>query len=99
MKVVIDLQEGFEDDEVEIFDNEKRVLKAENVKTRKQIGLASSNEVDLKGNKATLRVEVPSRNIDERREIQLSDDLHIAISISDGNKLTWKVQSSPFYYM
>jgi hypothetical protein len=99
MKVVIDLQEGFENDEVEIFDNEKRVFKADNVKTRTQIGLASSNEVDLEGNKATLRVEVPSRNIDERREIQLTDDLHIAISISDGNELTWKIQNSPFFYM
>lgn len=99
MKVVIDLQEGFENDEVEIFDNEKRVFKAENVKTRTQIGLASSTEVDLAGKKASLRVEVPSRNIDERRDVEVSDNLHIAISISDGNKLNWKVQNSPFFYM
>jgi hypothetical protein len=99
MKVVIDLQEGFENDKVEIFDNEKRVFKAESVKTRTQIGLASSTEVDLKGDKVNLRVEVPSRNIDERRDVELTDNLHIAISISDGNKLNWKVQNSPFFYM
>ena len=99
MKVFIDLQEGFENDEVSIFDKQKKIFKAENVKTRTQIGLATSLEVELSGEKANLRIAIPSRNINEKKEITLTDNLHIAVSVTEENKLDWKLSDSPFFYM
>lgn len=99
MKVAIDLQEGFENDEVLIFDKEKKIFQSENVKTRTQIGLAKSVEVELSGEKAHLRVEIPSRNISEKKEIELTENLHIAVSVTEDDKLDWRMSESPFYYM
>ncbi len=99
MKVIIDLQEGFENEEVLIFDKQKKIFQSENVKTRTQIGFATSIEVELSGEKANLRIDIPSRNISEKKEVTLTDNLHIAVSVMDGNKLDWKMSDSPFFYM
>lgn len=99
MKLCFDLQEGFENDEVLIFDNQKKIFQAEKVKTRTQIGFATSLEVELSGEKANLRIDIPSRNISEKKEITLTDNLHIAVSVTEENKLDWKLSDSPFFYM
>jgi len=99
MKVSIDLQEGFFNDEVTIFEKDKKIFQAENVKTRTQIGLAASFAAEMTGKKTTLRVVVPSHQIDVKKEIELAENLHIAISVTEENKLEWKLSEAPFMYM
>ena len=99
MKVSIDLQEGFSNDEVTIFEKDKKIYQAENVKTRTQIGLAASFATELTGKKTTLRMVVPSRRIDEKKEIEPTENLHIAVSVTEENKLEWKLSEAPFMYM
>lgn len=99
MKVSIDLQEGFAGDEVTIFASDKKIYAGENIKTRMQIGLAASVEAEIPGAKTTLRVVVPSRRIDEKKEIELTENLYIAVSLTEDDKLVWKTSEAPFMYM
>ncbi len=99
MKVSIDLQEGFFKDKVTIFEKNKEIYQAENIKTRTQIGLAASFEAELTGEKTTLRVVVPTRRIDEKKEIELTENLHIGVTVTEENKLEWKLSEAPFMYM
>jgi hypothetical protein len=99
MKVSIDLQEGFFKDEVTVFDNDKKIYQDENVKTRTQIGLAASFDAEMKGNETTLRILIPTRQIDEKKQITLIENLHIAVSVTEENKLEWKLSEAPFMYM
>ena len=98
MKVSIDLQEGFFNDEVTIFEKDKKIYHAEKIKTRMQIGLAASFEVELSGEKTTLRIVIPNRQIDEKKEIELAENLHVAISLTEDDKLEWKMSEAPFMY-
>ena len=68
MKVSIDLQEGFFNDEVTIFQKNVKIYHAEKIKTRTQIGLAASFEAELPGEKTTLRIIIPNRQIDEKKK-------------------------------
>jgi len=48
---------------------------------------------------STLRLVVPSHQIDVKKEIELAENLHIAISVTEENKLEWKLSEAPFMYM
>ena len=98
MKVSIDLQEGFFKDDVTIFEKDKKIYEGEQIKTRTQIGLAASFETEISGEKTTLRIVVPNRQIDEKKEVELAENLHIAISLTEDGKLKWKMSEAPFMY-
>lgn len=100
MNITIDFQEGFKDDEIVVYENKKKVFQTdETVSTRMQIGLAKSVEFETKSKKADIKVEIPSRNISETREVELKDNLRIGVSVTEDNKLEWKFSTEPFMYM
>jgi hypothetical protein len=100
MSITIDFQEGFKDDEIIVYENKKKVFQTDdNVSTRMQIGLAKSVQLDTKNKKANIKVEIPSRNISETKEVELTDDLRIGVSLTEDNKLEWKFSDAPFMYM
>ena len=98
MKVSIDLQEGFFNDDVTIFEKDKKIYHAEKIKTRMQIGLAASFEAELSGGKTTLRIVIPNRQIDEKKEIELTENMHVAVSVTEDDQLKWKMSEAPFMY-
>lgn len=100
MNITIDFQEGFKDDEIIVYENKKKVFQTDSkVSTRMQIGLAKSVELETKNKKTNIKVEIPSRNISETKEVELKDDLRIGVSLTEDNKLEWKFSNEPFMYM
>jgi flagellar motor switch protein FliM len=99
VKISIDLQEGFSGDEVILREGGKEIYHARNVTTKTQIGLADTFTAELSAGKTILNVIMPSRHIEETREILPAENLHIAVSVTPNNKLEWKLSDSPFYYM
>ncbi len=98
MKVSIDLQEGFFKDDVTIYERDVKIYEGEQIKTRTQIGLAASFEAELEGEKTTLRIVIPNRRIDEKKEIETAENMHIAVSVTEDDKLEWKTSEAPFMY-
>jgi hypothetical protein len=99
MKVTFNLQEGFKDDTVIISNKNKKFFEADDVSTRTQIGLAKSFETEVSNGKIKVKVLIPTRDIEEEKEIDLTANSHIGISIADGEKLEWKMSEMPFMYM
>ena len=98
MKITIDLQEGFDKDEVIIFEKQNKIFHAKDISTRTQIGLAKSIEVELSG-KEPIKIVVPSRGVSEKKKIDVTEGGYIAVSITDENKLDWKSSNVPTMYM
>jgi hypothetical protein len=99
VKIPIDLQEGFSGDEVTFLERGKKVYHAKDITTKTQIGLAATFELEVSEGKTILNVIIPSRHIDETKEIHVTENLHVAVSITEDNKLAWKLSDTPFYYM
>lgn len=99
MKITFNLQEGFKNDKVIIFNKEEKIYEAEDVSTRTQIGLAKSFECNFKEKNPLIKVDIPTRNISEEKKLDTDKDIHIGISIGDNKKLDWKISEHPFMYM
>ena len=99
MKITFNLQEGFKDDKVIIFNKDKKIYEAEDVSTRTQIGLAKSFECNFKEKNLLIRVNIPTRNVSEEKKLDADKDIHIGISIEDHKKIVWKTSEQPFMYM
>ena len=80
----IDLQEGFTDDDVEIYVNAAKVLEKEGVTTKRMLGLASSAEIDVPDGAFVIEVKVPTKNLSKTFSVESSDIPNLGISIHNG---------------
>lgn len=99
MKITFNLQEGFKDDKVIIFDKDEKIYEAEDVSTRNQIGFAKSFEYKCKGKNPLIKIDIPTRNISEEKKIDADTDIYIGISVNESEKLDWNISEEPFMYM
>ena len=95
----IDLQDGFKDDVVIVFGNGEELLRLEAVTSRYQIGLASSQTVQLPAPTVALQIRVPTRRIATELELDAVETGYLAVSIDGAGNLDCRASREPFLYM
>jgi hypothetical protein len=82
--VQIDLQEGFNNDVVEIYVNGQKVLEREGVTTKRVLGLALSSEIEVPDGPVDIEIKVSTKNLSKSFSINASDTPNLGISIQKG---------------
>jgi hypothetical protein len=77
----VDLQDGFNDDEVEIHVNGKQVMRQEGVTTRRVLGFALSFEIDVDDGPVDIEIRVPTRNLSQTTSVEPRDTANVGVSI------------------
>lgn len=95
----IDLQEGFQNDEVVIRIDEQEVYRKAGVQTNLAIALADSVELSVSEGTLNVEVAVPSRSGSESVTVAVQDPTYLAFSITSGGRITHKTSREPFRYM
>lgn len=98
MRLHIALQEGFEGDTVQILVDEQEVLADDKVRTRTQIGLARTVELDRPSGTADIDVRVPRRGIQGRLTVDLQETPYVGVSLSPQGQVVFEVSRTPFLY-
>jgi hypothetical protein len=93
----IDLQDGFCNDEVQIRVNGKPVFDQKSTTTKRLVGLADSAEVSIAPGPADVEISIPSRGLQWRDQVQVTDDLHLGVSIENGD-VRCSQSKTPFGY-
>ena len=93
----IALQNGFTGVPVTIVVDGREVYRKDNVRTRTQIGLADSVELEHAPGAAAIDVTAGEATGSVRAEV--SGDLHVSISVSPENTIVHKSSPTPFRYM
>ena len=80
----IDLQEGFNSDDVEVYVNGAKVRDWKDVTTKRMLGLAASAEVEVPDGALDIEVRVPTKNLAKTFSVASSDTPNLGISIHNG---------------
>lgn len=97
----IALQEGFAIEPVEVKVNGKVVFSKPSVKTRTQIGLADSVEVNIEASEQKqieVVISLANRRVSKKVSINADETPFVGISIEDNNIIT-KLSQEPFGYL
>jgi hypothetical protein len=95
--LVIDLQEGFANDRVEVRVDDRQVYAKDGVTTDPRISRADGVRLQAKG-PVEVRVNVPSRGLSSSLSRDISGDLYVGVSIV-GADLELRTADRPFFYM
>jgi len=94
------LQEGFNGERVTAAINGREFFSRTGVKTRMQIGLADSFELDQPPGRATLAVSIPERGATRSLELQLDQaPLYVAVSLDTSGQIQMRTSREPFGYV
>jgi hypothetical protein len=80
----IDLQEGFEGEEVIVRVDGREAARCRGVRTNRMLGLADSLAVQVPEDKATIEIAVPSRHLERRVEVRPGETPYLGVSLSSG---------------
>jgi len=80
----IDLQEGFNSDDVEVYVNGAKVRDWKDVTTKRMLGLAASAEFEVPDGALDIEVKVPTKNLAKTFSVASSDTPNLGISIHNG---------------
>jgi len=80
----IDLQEGFNSDDVEVYVNGAKVRDWKDVTTKRMLGLAASAELEVPDGALDIEVKVPTKNLAKTFSVESSDTPNLGISIHNG---------------
>jgi hypothetical protein len=94
----IAFQEGFEGDTVLVRIDGKEIFRKDDVKTRPQIGYATSFEINSHEGPVTIDIHLPGKSISERVPLQLVGATFVGVSIRQG-KITCRISNEPFRYL
>ena len=96
--VHIDLQEGWDGDDVLIFLDGIQCRRIPEARTRTQIGLATQIEQETSPGRRTIAVSVPGRSLQGTHVIDVKDEHWVAVSIEE-NRLTFRDQPELYGYV
>jgi hypothetical protein len=96
--LTIDLQEGFTRDHVVIEVDGHEVFNKQEIKSRMQIGLADSTQVEVGSGAHMLRVSLPAMRMSQETRIDTPKITHAGIN-RDGQMLQIKLSSNAFGYL
>ena len=80
----IDLQEGFNNDAVEVYVNGEKVLEKEGVTTKRMLGLALSSEIEVPDGALAIEIKVPTKNLAKIFSVESFDISNLGVSIHNG---------------
>ena len=92
-------QEGFSGDEVVLRVGGREVFRRSGVKTRTQIGLAATHELQVPAGPVSVEVSLPGRRLDLTVPLQIAQDTYLSISISPEGTIRHAVSHEPFGYV
>jgi hypothetical protein len=94
------LQEGFQNDTVVVRLDGVEVYRQTGLKTRMQIGLADSFDLDVAPGPIELWVEVLTQNAGVRVpiEVPVARELYVGVSVAPDGGVSYKVTDEPFRY-
>jgi hypothetical protein len=96
-KLRIDLQDGFQDDDVVVkVDGEER-LRQTGVTTKKVLGLAGSVTVDVPEGQRSIELSVPGRGVTKQIDVDTQKTTHVGLSLA-GQEVTVLARDKPFGY-
>jgi hypothetical protein len=95
--LVIDLQEGFANDRVEVRVDDRQVFAKDGVTTDPRISRADGARLQTKG-PLEVRVNVLSRGLSRALHLDVSADVWVGVSIV-GAELELRTADRPFFYM
>jgi hypothetical protein len=94
----IAFQEGFTGEAVEVRINGNEAYRKEEMKTRFQLGLAGSFEVNVEEGSVRVEVLLPAQNLSETFEVQVSEPTYVGVSLEQ-NQIVHRVSTQPFGYV
>jgi hypothetical protein len=95
----IALQNGFDHDTVVVRVNGQEVFNTPGVTTRLQLGVARAFVVDVPEGLTDIQIALPLKNVSESLRLQVSQPLHVGLSVSRDGRLTHRLSSEPFGYL
>ena len=95
--LTIDLQEGFEGEEVVVCVDGREAARRGGVRTKRTLGLADSLEVEVPEGTATVEIAVPSRKLEKSVEVHSGKTPYLGVSLS-GGQITVLPYPEPFGY-
>jgi hypothetical protein len=96
--LTIHLQDGFADDSVVVRVGGCEVLNKRGVRTRLNLGYAEVVEAQVPEGRASIEVAVPTRNLRQAFDVEVTPRTHLAISIS-GDTIRHFVSRKALGYM
>jgi hypothetical protein len=95
----ISLQDGFLNDEVIIQVNEEEKFHKSQVKTRFQVGLATSFETDVPDGSVNVKVTLPEKNLTQSTVLEISAPTYLGISITADGQIDFQMSNEQFRYL
>ncbi|GAB1545218.1 hypothetical protein NUACC21_78940 [Scytonema sp. NUACC21] len=95
----IALQDGFLNDETIVHVNCEEVFHQSQVKTRFQIGLATSFETNVQKGLVNVKVTLPNRKLAQSTVLEISAPTYLGVSITADNKIVFHVSNQQFRYL
>ena len=93
----VDLQEGFNDDAVDLRVNGQDGFQKEGVTTKLLLGLASSAEIEVPNGTVTIEIKIPTKNLAKTISLETPSSKYLGVSIANG-KIEHIVSREPFGY-
>lgn len=97
--LTIDFREGFYDDTVIVFENEKEVIRKANVTSKTMTGFADSARLQLEPGKHNLRVLLQEKEVSVELTIEINSPLFLGLNYKPQKGLEYQLQGEPFRYM
>src|SRR3954452_23256282 len=94
----VDLQDGFDGDEVVVKVDGKVGFHEQEVSTLTVIGRAATFTVDTAASSVDVEIDLPGRQLGDRFRVDVTSTPHLGISVI-GGQLTYRVSSEAFGYM
>jgi hypothetical protein len=95
--LTVDLQEGFQDDVVEVSLGGESLWRGDSVTTNVVVSLAASVPLEVDAGERELRVTVPSRGLDAALRLDVADDVTVAANVADGGLRLEPLAERPYY--
>lgn len=96
-RIRVDLQDGFDGDEVVVRVAGREVYRDEDVRTLTVIGRAATFTADVPAGKVAVDIELPRRGLEHRVVLDAAETPNLGVSAT-GAMLTHRVASEPFGY-
>jgi hypothetical protein len=80
----VDLQDGFASDAVTVAINGQVVFSRPDVQTKRLVGKAASFEAEVSDGHVELEINVPTKNLQQTIQLDISGTFYLGVSIEDG---------------
>lgn len=93
------LQDGFANDTVVVRLDDQEIYRKDGVSTRTQISRADAFDFESPSPQATVKVDLPARDLSSSIPVDLSRTPFLGVSITPEGEISHKLQSEPFGYV